>query len=343
MKRNGCAVIFGGTGFIGSFYARHLLDNSRVNKVYVVDNEPLDQKRSAFRKLLVGDDSRINYIHGDVRRPLCWFAPPESIELIANFAAIHREPGHEPAEYFTTNINGAQNVCDWADAVGCSTMVFTSSISPYGRGEEPKDEETLTVPLTPYGSSKLVAEKIHQLWRAADVANRRLVIVRPGVVFGPGEGGNVSRMIKAIRGNYFFYMGNRTTRKAGIYVKELCRMIDWAVHDKAETDGYVLFNATLAPCPSVEEYVSAICGAFGFKKRTVASVPYSGIRIASQLIETLMRPLKIAHPFSPVRVEKLVNSNNIIPKYLTKNGYRYKYDLNSSFVDWKATSPEDWQ
>ena len=45
---------------------------------------------------------------------------------------------------------------------------------------------------------------------------RKLLIVRPGVVFGPGEGGNVSRLIKAVIKRYFIYIGNRKTRKAGV-------------------------------------------------------------------------------------------------------------------------------
>ncbi len=73
-------------------------------------------------------------------------------------------------------------------------LFFTGSISLYGVSESVKDELTLPVPVTAYGASKLTAEKIHQIWRAKDANDRRLVIVRPGVVFGPGEGGNISRL-----------------------------------------------------------------------------------------------------------------------------------------------------
>lgn len=55
------------------------------------------------------------------------------------------------------------------------------------------------------------------------------MIARPGAVFGPDERGNVSRLIKAVFGRYFFYMGNRDTRKAGTYVKELCNAMLWVL------------------------------------------------------------------------------------------------------------------
>ena len=132
-------------------------------------------------------------------------------------------------------MKGAENVCSWADQVGCNRIIFTSSIAPYGPAEEPKDEQSLTVPVTAYGSSKLAAEKIHIAWQHKDIEDRQLVIVRPGVVFGPGEGGNVSRMIKAVLHRYFFYMGNAQTRKAGIYVKELCHAMIWVLQKQEET------------------------------------------------------------------------------------------------------------
>jgi nucleoside-diphosphate-sugar epimerase len=133
------------------------------------------------------------------------------IVLIANFAAIHREPGYEDAEYFETNLLGAENVCKFAEKVGCQNIIFTGSISLYGVSESVKDELTLPVPVTAYGASKLTAEKIHQIWRAKDANDRRLVIVRPGVVFGPGEGGNVSRLIRSVIHRYFFFMGNQSS------------------------------------------------------------------------------------------------------------------------------------
>jgi hypothetical protein len=67
------------------------------------------------------------------------------------------------------------------------------------------------------------------------------------------------------------------------------------------------------------------------------------ILIISYLIEFIAKPLDIKHPFSPVRVKKLVRSNNILPTYLVDNGYKYQYTLESAFLDWKKECPEEWQ
>ena len=247
------AVIFGGTGFIGSFFARYLLEDCSYDKVYLFDHESVSSKPFSYRKEMLSELVGLEEVAGDVRRPIDWF-PEEKVDLIANFAAVHREPGHEDYEYYETNLLGAENVCAWAERVGCNKLIFTSSIAPYGPSESPKNEGSLPVPVSAYGGSKLVAEQIHQKWLAADESNRHLVIVRPGVVFGPGEGGNVSRLIKAVLNRYFFYMGNRDTRKAGTYVKELCAAMCWVL-DKQIAKGkhFSLFNMSMNPGPSIEE------------------------------------------------------------------------------------------
>lgn len=335
-------VIFGGTGFIGISFSKKLLEDGIVDKVYLLDIDSLDHKTSEFRKKQLANDDRISYINCDVRQVINW-QPEVNISLIANFAAIHREPGHEDYEYYETNLLGSENVCAFAERVGCNNIIFTSSISPYGSSEDEKDETSLPVPTTAYGGSKLAAEKVHQIWQAKDEVNRRLVIVRPGVVFGPGEGGNVSRLIKAVLGRYFFYMGNKHTRKAGTYVKELCNAMLWVLDNQDKHGEKVsLFNMSMNPGPSIKEYVDTICEVSG-EKRLVPVVPYKLLIAIAYVIDLIAKPLNIKHPFSPVRIRKLVRSNNILPNYLVSKGYVYQYTLRTALEDWKKECPEEWK
>ena len=329
-------IIFGGSGFIGFHFAKYLLDHNLVNRIFLVDLKPM---RSSFDF----NSEHVNFIEGDVRNANLGQNLPNEAYLIANFAAIHREPGHQDREYFETNLLGSENVCKFAEKLGCQNIIFTSSISPYGVSESVKDESTLPIPVTAYGASKLVAEKIHQIWQAKDVNNRRLVIVRPGVVFGPGEGGNVSRLIKAVIHRYFFYMDNQSTRKAGVYVKELCNAMWWVLQEQKKNGETVsLFNMSMNPGPSIGEYVKAVCKTQGIK-RYVPTVPYKALMAVAYVIDALTRPLGIKHPFSPVRIRKLVRSNNIIPTYLVDHGYQLQYSLESAFADWKKSCPEEWK
>ena len=334
------AVIFGGSGFIGVFFAKKLL-SSGYDRIYLFDKEQVSDKPFPYRTKLVQEDSRIIEVKGDVRQTIEWI-PEESIQLTANFAAIHREPGHQDFEYFETNLLGAENVCKWAEAVNCNQMIFTSSISPYGPSEERRDEYSLPIPKTPYGSSKLVAEKIHESWLAKNQADRNLVIVRPGVVFGPGEGGNVSRLVKAVIHRYFFYMGNRTTRKAGTYVKELCEALLWVLNrQKSQGQNFSLFNMSMNPGPSIQEYVDTVCKVAEINRKTLSLPPFA-MFAAAYSIDIIAKPLGIKHPFSPVRIQKLIRSNNIYPAFLVENDYEYVYTLESALRDWKEDCPSEW-
>lgn len=335
-------VIFGGKGYIGSFFAAYLLELNIADRIYLVDIS--EQKRKAW-PVIVEDavrNGRVTLVDVDVTEKISNASLPDICDLICNFAAIHREPGHSVEEYFETNILGAENVCEWAETVSCDHLIFTSSIAPYGILDREKNENTLPVPVTAYGSSKLVAEKIHISWQNRDINRRYLSIVRPGVIYGPGEDGNVPRMIRAVIKGYFFYMGNESTRKAGGYIKELVAAMRWVVDGQVKNQkNVVIYNFSSKTPPTIKEYVTAICEVAGVK-RFIPNVPYFVLLSIAYLLEIFAKPFRIVHPFSPVRIRKLVKSNDVIPKYLTDNGYSYQYDLKGSFEDWKNDSPHDW-
>lgn len=339
------AVIFGGTGFIGLHFTRFLLDKAGFSRVVLADIKP-PQDHIAHRfvasELLSGV---VQYVNCDVRQPIPADLAGSSgqVELIANFAAVHREPGHEHHEYFDTNLPGAKHVCLYAEAIGCDNIIFTSSISPYGPTETPKDEQAIPTPETAYGSSKLAAELIHVAWRDRGQQQRRLLIVRPGVVFGPGEGGNVSRLVNALTKGFFVYAGNQQTRKAGIYVKELCNAMWWMYGRLASrAPSVVIANMTMNPGPSMQEYVEAVQKVSG-KKAFVPSIPLWGLMFAARLIELTTGILQINSSINTVRIKKLVRSNNIIPGVLAKEGYGYVYTLESALQDWLQSLPEEWR
>lgn len=333
MAKKTC-VIFGGTGFIGSHLAKHLLKEGAFEHIYLADIRPIRDDFS-FDPLMV------SFVEVDVRKEISDSRLPDKVDLVANFAAVHREPGHVPEEYYETNLLGADNVCAWAERVGCKEIIFTSSIAPYGPTESVKTEQSVPVPMSPYGGSKLAAEKIHIAWQRAELG-RSLVIVRPGVVFGPGERGNVTRLVQATLRRYFLYMGNRQTRKAGGYVKELTRSMLWALERLSGKGGLFLYNFTMKKPPTVEEYVLTTCEVASVK-RFIPSVPYSLLLAVSFVVDSVAKVFGITQPISPVRIRKLVRSNNIEPGVLVREGYDYQYDLRSAMHDWRADRPNEWK
>ena len=95
------------------------------------------------------------------------------------------------------------------------------------------------------------------------------------------------------------------------------------------------------PPPTVHDYVSTICKVASIK-RSIPSVPYFLLNLTAHVITTVLSPFKIAHPFSPVRIKKMVRSNTVMPEFLVKHNYEYEFTLEEALLDWKKEKPSDW-
>lgn len=321
-------IIFGGSGFIGT-HLIHLLKKEVVtekDRIYVLDIVMPGEE--GVVPGIVEKNEGVEYIRLDVRNPIDFDFKPTEDDIIFNLAAVHRTPGHEDYEYFETNIKGAENVTAFAEKHNISKILFTSSIAPYGAAEELKKETTLPTPNTPYGISKLVAEKIHEKWQAVD-SKRELTIVRPGVVYGKGEHGNFTRLYWGIRKRYFFYTGRRDTIKACIYVKELVRFFKYRMIDNSSS-GVDIFNCTFEPAYRIDEICETIMKATDMK-RHIMLIPSWLLMTAARILGPIGGKKVGIHP---ARVRKLMISTNICGKKLAACGYKFYYTFEESIKDW---------
>lgn len=314
-------LIFGGDGFIGQHLIRYLINDLEISKSRIYS---LDIKNSGNYE---------NYHKVDVRKPIDIQLSDLSNSIIFNLAAVHTTPGHPDYEYFETNIKGAENICNFAELNGISKIVFTSSIAPYGASEEEKNEDSLPTPNTPYGISKLIAEYIFRAWQGRDSISRKLSIVRPGVVFGKGEGGNFTRLYEAQRKGFFFYPGRKDTLKASVYVKDVVRILFSTIHDMT-TQNTTLYNLTYFPPPSIETICCSISDIAKVSKPR-AVIPAGLLKIAASAI--YFSGLVIGKKFTgihPDRVKKLMVSTNINGEKLENSEYKLKFSLMEALEDW---------
>ena len=324
-------IITGGTGFIGTHLTNLILAEHPEAKVWNLDivtpgtpNPVVKNYKPAVRE---GEKLGSAFIECDIRKPIGELPfTPTSEDVIFNFAAVHRTPGHEDKEYFETNIQGAENVCAFAEKYGIKNIVFTSSIAPYGAAEDLKTEETLPTPNTAYGISKLVAEKIHMGWQKGGT-DRKLTIVRPGVVFGKGENGNFSRLYWGIRKHTFAYPGRKDTIKACVYVKELVRFILWNVEERKTS--FDIYNCTFEPAYTIEQIVTAMKKVTGLTQM-VPYIPNSIIMPMAACAKMVGSPMGIC----PARVKKLQISTNICGKKMKDSGYQFKWTFEEALTDW---------
>jgi nucleoside-diphosphate-sugar epimerase len=312
----GRAIVLGSSGFVGRRLIAHLI-GAGASEIQAIDIAPPKVR-----------DPGVEYRTHDVREPL----PVEwgrGAEVLYNLAAVHRTPGHPDHEYYEANVAGAVNAVTFARDAGIGAMVFTSSISVYGPSETVLVETSQLRPVSAYGRSKRLAERVHEQWVSAE-DGRRLTIVRPGVIFGPGEGGNYSQLARALRGNYFFYPGRRDTIKSGGYVDELLKTMDFAL---SRDERLILYNFAYPGMNTTEEIVRTFAEVAGYRANR-ATLPLPALLAAAKAFQ-VANALGGKSWIHPERVMKLVQSTRVAPGWLQANGYEFSTDLKAALTQWR--------
>lgn len=155
-------LVCGGAGYIGSHTVNQLL--AAGEEVIIADN------------LATGHRAAINpavkFYECDIRdKPaLMKIFAENKIEAVFHFAA-YIEAGESvklPLKYFNNNVYGMQILLEAMVDSGVDKIVFSSTAAVYGEPEKiPIAEDDATVPVNPYGDSKLIMEKIMQRVSAA--------------------------------------------------------------------------------------------------------------------------------------------------------------------------------
>ncbi len=321
-------VITGGSGYIGRFLIRRFLERGTFDLVYNYDiREP------TFR------DSRVIHRAVDVRLPITE-TPPDvdpATSWVFNLAALCREPGSRPREYFETNVKGAEMVCAFAERIGVRNLLFTSTMSSYGRMQDPTPENALQCPETPYGISKAIAERIHLLWLQGS-PDRRLIMTRPAVIFGPEDTENVPRMIHALRNGYFVFPGSPDIVKAYGYIHGLLDSVEFVM---ARPERLIVYNYAERDCLPLRGMVKTIQGFLG-RRALVVGVPQGLLVPISHFVQFFAGRMGLSNPIHPVRVRKVAFPTNLKPQYLIDHGFEFRYPLGKALEHWKQTSPGDW-
>jgi len=183
-------LITGGAGYIGSHTTHFLIANGyKARDVIVFDNLVY-----GHREFLSND---VIFIHGDLlnKTEIESVFKEYNIDAVLHFAAYAYvgESMQDPGKYFENNIVGGLNLLGEMAKYECKKIVFSSSCAVYGIPERiPVKEVEKENPVSPYGESKLMFEKI--LGWYEKIYNINYVSLRyfnaAGADFGIGEDHN---------------------------------------------------------------------------------------------------------------------------------------------------------
>ncbi len=239
------------------------------------------------------------------------FNKHDDFSIIINLAAEHKDNVKPISKYFDVNVEGAKNVCKYAEEKNINKIIFVSSVAVYGFSNKPLNEEGDINYFNEYGRTKFLAEEIYRKWYHRDPTNRTLTIVRPTVIFGEGNRGNVYNLIKQISEKKFIMIGDGKNIKSISYVKNVADFLTYLL--KYE-NGYRLFNYSDKPDLNMNSLVSKINKILFNKNKVGPKLPFLlGITIGffADLISEIS---KKNFPISRVRIRKFVSSTQFDTK-----------------------------
>lgn len=201
-------TIIGGSGFIGRFLVKKFLENNY--QITGLDTSPAVPELMGKYNHIIGDFLVRDDVHKTCR----------DSELVISLAAKHHDFGITKDEYFKVNVGGTINLLECMAQQNIKKLIFYSSVAVYGTQTEPTTEESPLIPDTDYGKSKLAAEEEIKKWAEED-KQRSVIIIRPTVIFGPENYGNVYNLINKIYKKRFLFVGNGSNIKSVAYVENL--------------------------------------------------------------------------------------------------------------------------
>jgi UDP-glucose 4-epimerase len=179
-------LVTGGAGYIGSHVLQQL--GKAGYEAVIYDNCSTGSSSAiAHGKLILGDLADVERLYQVVAH--------HRFDAVMHFAAslIAPESVTQPLEYYANNTRNTLNLLRCCEVMGIEQFIFSSTAAVYGEPlENPVRETTDTLPINPYGRSKLMSEWLIQ--DTAAISSLRYVILRYFNVAGADPKGRLGPM-----------------------------------------------------------------------------------------------------------------------------------------------------
>lgn len=275
--------IIGGAGFVGTNLCRLLA--SKQQNFEIID---IRKSRQFPEKSKIADVRDLQ----SLRRAVTG-------DIIINLAAVHRDDVSDRSEYYLTNVSGAENITKVCSEKGIKKIIFTSSVAVYGLASPGTDESGLEHPNNDYGKSKLQAEKVFKIWQQK--MDGSLLIVRPTVIFGEGNRGNVFNLFNQIYNRRFIMVGTGQNKKSMAYIGNVVSFLDACIRTDQKQG---TFNYVDTPNISMNELVTVVRKKLLDRSTVGLRIPFSVGLCLGYLSDFLSLLIRKKLPVSAIRVRK---------------------------------------
>jgi len=205
-------LITGASGFVGGHVAEAI-----VRAGYRV--------RRALRRPAGGRFDGDDVVLGDFDGRTDWSAALAGVDVVVHAAAkvhvMHRRASRTPEAYRVANVEATRQLAESAARSGVRRFVFLSSASVNGDGidGQPVSERSPVRPVGGYAASKAEAESL--LVGVGRRSGMQTISLRPPMVYGPGNPGNLPRLVGLIRRGLPLPFGAVDNRRSFIAVRNL--------------------------------------------------------------------------------------------------------------------------
>jgi len=183
------------------------------------------------------------------------------------------------AKFQSVNVDGTVALAKAAIQAGVKKFIFVSSIGVLGNSNScPFDETSEASPEELYAQSKLMAERA--LSCLCEESGTELIIVRPPLVYGPGNPGNFNRLLRLVSVGIPLPFGCVKSQRSFVYVGNLADFLCHAALYPENRDGiYVISDGDDV---AFSDLISLMCRCMG--KGFVYPFPVFLIRLVSRLL-----------------------------------------------------------
>lgn len=232
-------AIIGGSGFVGTRLIQ-FLDGQQVLK-------NIDKRESHFYPEITHIANVLD--KETLAREL------QGMDAVVLLAAEHRDDVTPISLYYDVNVQGMRNTLEAMERNGIKRLVFTSSVAVYGLNKENPNEDFPADSFNHYGKSKWQAEQVLKDWhgRHPDCV---VSILRPTVIFGERNRGNVYNLLHQISTGAFLMIGKGENKKAMAYVGNIVAFIDFLLRN--QQSGLEIYNYTDKPDFTMNELVTLV-------------------------------------------------------------------------------------